>query len=65
MATHPITSNTLAESWPAGGLENVPRCPVCGSNRREVLHEGLRDRVFRCAPGKWDIQLCSGCGSGC
>ena len=64
MATNPMNSSAAAESWPAGGLEKVPRCPVCGSDRRELLHQGLRDRVFRCAPGRWDIQLCSGCGSG-
>ena len=63
MANNSTEVKTAAESWPAGGLEKVPRCPVCGSEARELLHQGLRDRVFRCAPGKWDLQLCSGCGS--
>ncbi len=28
------------------------------------MHCGLRDRLFRCAPGSWDMQRCDGCGSG-
>jgi 2-polyprenyl-3-methyl-5-hydroxy-6-metoxy-1,4-benzoquinol methylase len=64
MAINSTDGKTDAETWPAGGLEKVPRCPVCGSERRELLHQGLRDRVFRCAPGQWDLQLCGGCGSG-
>lgn len=64
MATNSTGGIADAESWPAGGLEKVPHCPVCGSERRELLHQGLRDRVFRCAPGRWDLQLCGGCGSG-
>jgi 2-polyprenyl-3-methyl-5-hydroxy-6-metoxy-1,4-benzoquinol methylase len=31
---------------------------------RRVLHRNLRDRVFGCAPGEWELQQCSGCGSG-
>lgn len=39
-------------------------CPVCGSNKRTILHDGLTDRIFFCAPGKWTLQLCGDCGSG-
>lgn len=53
-----------AEAWPPGGLEPVEHCPVCGSGRREVLYRGLRDRVFRCAPGEWTLQRCLTCRSG-
>jgi len=49
--------------WPADGLESVPNCPVCGAEAREVLHEGLTDRVFFCAPGKWNMYRCESCAS--
>lgn len=50
--------------WPQGGLEEVGRCPICASATREILHEGLDDQVFFCAPGKWTLYQCKGCGSG-
>lgn len=49
--------------WPADGLENVPNCPVCGSGQRQLAYAGLTDQVFHCAPGKWDLYCCAGCGS--
>ena len=52
------------KKWPADGLENVPLCPVCGSSKRELLHQDLTDRVFRCAPGTWKLQACQDCGTG-
>src|SRR5690606_33331101 len=39
------------------------RCPGCGSPERITLYNGLEDVVFRCAPGKWTMMLCNGCGS--
>lgn len=54
----------IHEPWPAEGLEEVGKCPVCGSEEREVLHEGLRDRVFFCAPGEWTLHRRKGCGTG-
>lgn len=38
-------------------------CPACGSAERVVLHEGLTDRVFRAAPGRWRLVRCTGCAS--
>lgn len=49
--------------WPADGLESVPNCPVCGSDNRELLHKGLTDRVFFCAPGEWSLYKCTTCAS--
>ncbi len=49
--------------WPTNGLEPVPNCPVCGSDNRELLHEGLTDRVFFCAPGEWFMYRCESCAS--
>lgn len=64
MTTTPAGDTLAVKKWPADGLENVPRCPVCGSSKRELLHSGLTDRVFRCAPGTWTLQVCRDCGSG-
>lgn len=51
------------QEWPANGLEVVNRCPVCGNGEREILHQGLRDQVFFCAPGEWTLYRCRGCGT--
>jgi SAM-dependent methyltransferase len=29
-----------------------------------MLHAGLRDRVFFCAPGEWNLYRCTSCGTG-
>ena len=49
--------------WPADGLESVANCPVCGADTYELLHEGLTDRVFFCAPGKWKMYHCESVAS--
>ena len=49
--------------WPSSGLEAVSACPACGSDLREILHEGLVDNIFHCAPGKWSQWSCLNCGS--
>src|SRR5688500_7537323 len=49
--------------WPVHGLERVASCPACGAAERELLHGGLTDRLFRCAPGTWTLLRCVGCGS--
>lgn len=53
-----------AGPWPQNGLENVGKCPICGSVAREILHKELDDQVFFCAPGKWTMYRCMACGSG-
>jgi SAM-dependent methyltransferase len=52
-----------AGEWPAGGLEAVDGCPVCGSDASRVMFSGLRDRAFRSAPGSWTLARCRECGS--
>ena len=42
--------------------EHVDVCPVCTEDRREVLYEGLVDRLYG-APGSWRLIRCSACGS--
>jgi len=56
------TQETGSE-WPANGLEPVENCPVCGVDDRELEHEGLADRVYFCAPGKWVLYHCRSCNS--
>lgn len=58
-----VSDGDIASSWPADGLERVGKCPVCGSIERTLLHGGLRDWFFLCAPGEWNLQRCTACGS--
>ncbi|MHB1545645.1 MAG: class I SAM-dependent methyltransferase [bacterium] len=53
----------ISGSWPENGLETVGVCPVCESKEKVKLYEGLKDRVFFCAPGEWTLWKCLGCGS--
>jgi len=54
----------LQNDWPDDGLESLSACPICGHAQRELLHRGLRDRVFCCAPGLWNLYACASCGTG-
>lgn len=57
---NPVANST----WPEDGLEDVKSCPVCGSGERELMYEGLTDRVFFCAQGEWTMYRCTSCDSG-
>lgn len=48
--------------WPVDGLQVLGCCPLCKATRRTLLHEELDDRLFQCAPGKWTMFVCGGCG---
>lgn len=50
--------------WPKNGLERLEACPLCGEEKRTLLHEGLVDSIFFVAPGKWTMWRCAGCRSG-
>jgi SAM-dependent methyltransferase len=47
--------------WPAQQLELLGRCPICGSRERSLRFQGLTDKVFRAAPGAWDLYVCGAC----
>ena len=49
-------------AWPDGHLEHLGSCPLCRSAARDVLYSDLTDTVMGCAPGKWTLWKCSGCG---
>ncbi len=59
---HPIVRE-CGNAWPADGLESVSECPICRRGGRVVVHEGLTDTVFCCAPGCWTLYRCKSCGS--
>ncbi|MHB1644059.1 MAG: class I SAM-dependent methyltransferase, partial [Acidithiobacillus sp.] len=50
------------QPWPPEGLEQVERCPICGEADRTLLHDGLTDKIFFCAPGRWSLYQCPTCG---
>jgi 2-polyprenyl-3-methyl-5-hydroxy-6-metoxy-1,4-benzoquinol methylase len=58
------TGGAAVNAWPENGTEPVRACPVCGSEAREMVHRGLQDKIFRCAPGNWDLYRCGTCGTG-
>jgi 2-polyprenyl-3-methyl-5-hydroxy-6-metoxy-1,4-benzoquinol methylase len=41
--------------------EDVLRCPLCGSESKRELYDGLRDRIWG-APGEWAYKSCRNCG---
>lgn len=47
--------------WPKGELEHIGHCPLCGAKERKLLHQGLTDILFYCAPGKWTLHQCQNC----
>lgn len=63
MINSSVDLRAVPELWPEEGLESVSVCPVCRSGRRHILYTQLVDRVFRCAPGQWDLYECEGCQS--
>lgn len=57
------SSASIQAEWPAGGLESVPVCPLCGAKERKLAYAGLKDYFFECAPGLWSLFKCDSCGS--
>ena len=49
--------------WPERQLEYMGHCPMCGSEDHALLHDGLIDNLFFCAPGKWALHKCQKCAS--
>ena len=50
-------------TWPPDGLESVRGCPVCGSERRDLLYDGLADRQWFCAGDGWSLRRCLDCSA--
>lgn len=50
--------------WPPEDLESLGHCPVCENSERTLLFDNLTDVNQRCAPGRWALWRCHGCGCG-
>ena len=53
----------VSSEWPSAGIENLGACPVCRSTDRSIIHRDLRDLIFNCAPGSWNLWNCEECGN--
>jgi 2-polyprenyl-3-methyl-5-hydroxy-6-metoxy-1,4-benzoquinol methylase len=52
---------TRSPHWPPEDLEQLQSCPICGETERDLLHDALEDRIFRAAPGRWQLWHCRSC----
>lgn len=50
-------------TWPKEKLEIVECCPVCKCANKELAYEGLEDKIFYTASGKWKLWRCLECYS--
>jgi len=50
-------------TWPQDGLEKIACCPICRGAERKLLYDGLTDKTFFCAPGRWSLYQCCSCGT--
>ena len=64
MTSPPPNTSPLSDTeWDANELETLGHCPICQSAARTVLYDNLTDTLFRCAPGRWTLHACNGCGT--
>lgn len=64
MTSPPPNTSPLSDTqWDANDLETLGHCPICQSTARTVLYDNLTDTLFRCAPGRWTLHSCGGCGT--
>ena len=67
MRTEPLHTSKSEENrggvavWPSEDLQYIDRCPLCASRQRRLLHDGLVDQVYFCAPGVWSLHRCDRC----
>ena len=54
---------TARDQWPESDLEYLGRCPACGGEPRTVRFDGLEDKAFRAAAGRWMLHDCATCGA--
>ena len=53
----------MAPLWLTNELEYLDRCPVCGAERRTLVHQGLPDKLFHCSEDRWNLYGCEACGT--
>jgi SAM-dependent methyltransferase len=56
-----MSEPAIPPGWPIDQLEQVRSCPICDEPERVLLHDGLEDRIFRVAPGRWQLWRCVSC----
>ena len=49
------------KTWDKNSLEYLTECPVCKSTKFKKIYKDLEDKVFFCAPGKWNLYKCENC----
>lgn len=58
----PHTGQSNADTaWPSAGLEKLFKCQICSSASRRLRYADLTDRLFCCAPGRWQMYTCNSC----
>lgn len=57
------TTSIIDQEWPEKDVEHVLICPMCESERRTLVHSGVKDWAFNCAPGSWNYWRCGSCDS--
>lgn len=64
MISRPFTQLPMSDTqWPADDLEALGHCPICHDTARTVAYDNLTDTLFQCAPGRWTLHACTGCGT--
>ena len=53
----------ISKEWLKSELEVLDCCPICESVDSKKIYEELEDKVFFCAPGKWNLYKCEKCNS--
>lgn len=53
----------IDEYWPVENLEYIEKCPYCGSSRRQLAFDKVKDWVFNNARGEWTYWDCLSCRS--
>lgn len=58
-----MSKNIIDQNWPTNELEEVDNCPYCQSKERTLAYKDVQDKIFYCAPGKWNYWNCIECES--
>ena len=53
--------NKNEKEWNKNEIEKLSCCPICKSKKYKKIFGDLKDKVFFCAPGKWNLFKCSEC----